>query len=110
MTELLIQRPDDSREYDSTIVRFSEDEEYNTANINPRSFRNANNPMIEAVKSWLSSKLKISRRNMYRNTYRRSRGYYTPSWEQPKDDIKEGEQFAYNITLEKKDIWSTSIK
>jgi hypothetical protein len=55
--------------------------------------------MIEAVKSWLSSKLKISRRNMYRNTYRRSRGYYTPSWEQPKDDIKEGEQFAYNIYI-----------
>ncbi len=99
MTELLIQRPDDSREYDSTIVRFSEDEEYNTTNINPRNFRNANNPMIEAVKSWLSSKLKISRRNMYRNTYRRSRGYYTPSWERPKEDVREGEQFAYNIYI-----------
>ena len=36
---------------------------------------------------------------MYRNTYRRSRGYYTPSWEQPKEDIKEGEQFAYNIYI-----------
>ena len=97
MTELLIQRPDDSREYDSTIVRFSEDEEYNTSTINPRQFRRANNPMIEAVKSWLSSKLRISRKNMYRN--RRSRGYYTPSWEEQKDDIKEGEQFAYNIYI-----------
>ena len=100
MTELLIQRPDDSREYDSTIVRFSEDEEYNTSTINPRQFRRANNPMIEAVKSWLSSKLKVSRRNLYRNTYHgRSRGYYTPSWEDKKDDIKEGEQFAYNIYI-----------
>jgi hypothetical protein len=67
MTELLIQRPDDSREYDSTIVRFSEDEEYNTANINP-----------------LGNNLKMI--------------------------LKKENNSHIIFTLEKKDIWSTSIK
>tara|TARA_R110002020_G_scaffold456355_1_gene672751 strand:+ start:3524 stop:4786 length:1263 start_codon:yes stop_codon:yes gene_type:complete len=100
MPELLIQRADDSRDYDSTVVRFSEEEQYSTVNINPRSYRNANNPMIEAIKVWLSGKLRISRKNIYRNSYRRSRGYYTPSWEQDDTtEIQEGQQFAYNIYI-----------
>ena len=102
MPELLIQRADDSREYDSTIVRFSDDEVYDTVTINPRSYRRANNPMIEAIKVWLKGKLNVSRANLYRRSYRnrRARGYYTPSWQQPKEEEpKEATEFAYNIYI-----------
>ena len=79
MPELLLQRPDDSREYDSTLVRLNDESEYTTATLYPSHYRRATNPMIEAIKEWLMGKLKVGRKNLYKQTWRaRQRGYYTP--------------------------------
>ena len=56
--------------------------------------------MIEAIKMWLNSKLKVSRANLYRKSYRktRPRGYYTPSWQQEQEP-KEAVEFSHNIYI-----------
>mgnify|MGYP003654920732 FL=1 len=64
MPELLLQRPDDSREYDSTLVRLNDESEYTTATLYPSHYRRATNPMIEAIKEWLMGKLKVGRKNL----------------------------------------------
>jgi len=75
MTELLLRRPDDSGEYDSTLVLLNDESGYKTDSLYPSHYRRANSPMIEAIKVWLKKKLNVSRRKMYN---RRNRGYYTP--------------------------------
>ena len=80
MPELIIHRPDDSREYDSTMVRFDEETEYNTVPLHPTRYRNTVNPILESIKQWLMGKLKMSRRTLYNKSYR---GYYTPEKSSP---------------------------
>ena len=77
MPEILLRRPDDSGEYDSTLVRFVDENSYETVTLYPTHYRNATNPMIEAIKVWLIGKLRVSRRSLYRNTWKQTqRGYY----------------------------------
>lgn len=80
MPELIIHRPDDSREYDSTMVRFDEETEYNTVPLHPTRYRNTVNPILESIKQWLMGKLKMSRKTLYNKSYR---GYYTPEKSSP---------------------------
>ena len=68
MTELLLRRPDDSGEYDSTLVLINDEAGYKTDSLYPSHYRRANSPMIEAIKVWLKKKLNISRRNIYNRT------------------------------------------
>ena len=72
MPELLLQRADDSGQYDSTLVRFQGETTYTSVTLYPRQYRNTNNPMMEAIKNWLTGKLQISRRNLYRSGNRQS--------------------------------------
>jgi hypothetical protein len=76
MPELLIRRPDDSGQYDSTMIRFGEEGHYQTVTLYPTRYRSAVNPLIESIKIWLMGELKMSRKNLYNRTYRR--GYYRP--------------------------------
>lgn len=91
MPEILLRRPDDSGEYDSTLVRFVDENSYETVTLYPTHYRNATNPMIEAIKVWLIGKLRVSRRSLYRNTWKQTqRGYYTPESEvveKPKNEF-----------------------
>jgi len=73
MTELLLRRPDDSGEFDSTVVRIGDEALYRTETLHSTGYRTANNPVIESIKQWLKGKLNISRRRRYH------RGYYTPT-------------------------------
>jgi len=98
MPELNIKRPDDSGEYDSTLVLFKEETSYRVETISPTAHRRANNPMIEAIKAWLTGKLRISRRQIYGDSWRRNRqgrGFYTPI-EPEKPEVKE---FSHTITI-----------
>jgi hypothetical protein len=75
MTELLLRRPDDSGEYDSTLVLLNDESGYRTETLYPSHYRRANSPMIEAIKVWLKNKLSLSRKKMYNRV---NRGYYAP--------------------------------
>tara|TARA_R110000824_G_scaffold153041_1_gene324543 strand:- start:1023 stop:2237 length:1215 start_codon:yes stop_codon:yes gene_type:complete len=79
MTELLLRRPDDSGEYDSTLVLINDEAGYKTDSLYPSHYRRANSPMIEAIKVWLKKKLNISRRNIYNRGRTTTRGYYSPT-------------------------------
>lgn len=104
MPEVLLRRPDDSGEYDSTLVRFQDEKTYSSITLHPRHYRNANNPMIEAIKVWLTDRLKISRRNLYRTSYRsnsrNTRGYWTPkAVELEKIEQPKAVEFSHVITV-----------
>jgi len=105
MPELLLQRADDSGQYDSTLVRFQGETTYSSHTLYPRHFRNATNPMMEAIKTWLKDKLKISRKNLYRKSWhgnsRNSRGYYTPAHLLEAEDTEPTKtvEFSHVITI-----------
>ena len=101
MPELLIKRTDDTGTFDSTLIRFEDEEKYEEVMLYPTHHRRANNPTIEAIKLWLMGKLKVSRKSLYRNTWRnRKRGYYTPiSQPAEKPVIKPAEEFSHAIYI-----------
>ena len=49
MPRILIERADDTRTYEETYLRFSDSESMSEVKLNPRQYRRANNPMIEAI-------------------------------------------------------------
>tara|TARA_R110000824_G_scaffold283218_6_gene471594 strand:- start:400 stop:1644 length:1245 start_codon:yes stop_codon:yes gene_type:complete len=101
MPEVLLRRADDSGDYDSTLIRFANETTYETVTLYPTHYRRANNPMIEAIKVWLTGKLKISRKSMYRQTWRennRDRGFYTPEEKVEPEPVKAIE-FSHTIYI-----------
>ena len=98
MVRLLIERADDTKSYEETYIRFSDNEKNTEEKIYPRHHRRANNPIIESIKDWLKGKMNISRQKLYRRSYNRSRGYYTPSWQQENEE-KPVNEFSYNIYI-----------
>lgn len=103
MPELLLQRADDSGQYDSTLVRFQGETTYTSVTLYPRQYRNTNNPMMEAIKSWLTGKLQISRKNIYRKSWhsnsRNSRGFWTPNAEEEEEEQPKTVEFSHVITI-----------
>ncbi|QDP53562.1 MAG: hypothetical protein GOVbin556_26 [Prokaryotic dsDNA virus sp.] len=105
MPELKIKRADDSGEYDSTLVLFGGETSYRTETISPTMYRKANNPMIEAIKVWLAGKLKITRKHIYGESWRRNRrhrGFYTPNTgfvQQPEENKPEVNEFSHTISI-----------
>ena len=82
---------------------FGGETSYRTETISPTAHRRANNPMIEAIKTWLTGKLRISRKHIYGDSWRRNRhrrGYYTPVSqtirEEPKPEVNE---FSHTISI-----------
>ena len=99
MPEILLKRPDDSGEYDSTLVMFKNEDSYETVTLRPQMFRQANNPMIESIKVWLTNKLKVSRKSLYQKSWNRNqRGFYTPRNDDPVE-INEPVGFSHVITI-----------
>jgi hypothetical protein len=98
--ELIINRADDSGEYDSTIVRFGEESHYYTYTISPRGYRTSINPVIECIKQYLLQELKITRKAQYNRSYRRNRGYYAPTKKDFSHLINIGEE-GYPILFNK---------
>tara|TARA_R110001583_G_scaffold117510_1_gene268639 strand:+ start:3260 stop:4525 length:1266 start_codon:yes stop_codon:yes gene_type:complete len=100
MPRILIERADDTRTYEETYLRFSDSESMSEVKLNPRQYRRANNPMIEAITVWLNTKLGLSRKNIYNKTYRRSssrtRGMY-PILESEKPKINT--EFSHSIYI-----------
>ena len=80
MPELIINRPDDTNEYDSTLVRLNEENSYCTETIHTRYHRNHSNPVISSIKDWTMTTLGMVRKKQYRNTYWGNRGYHNPTY------------------------------
>jgi hypothetical protein len=107
MPELLIQRPDDTGEYDSTLVRFGDELSYKTETIHSRGYRRTSNPMIESIKNWLMGKLQLHRRGMYKQTWNRTqtrnrirrRGFHTPRNQEVDVIDKSPVEFRYMIHI-----------
>ena len=99
MPEVLLRRPDDSGEYDSTLVMFKDETTYDSVTLYPQHYRRANNPMIEAIKVWLVGKLKIDRKSLYRKSWnkRNQRGYYSPVEEEVEEP--KAVEFSHVITI-----------
>ena len=99
MVRLLIKNADDTNTFQETYVRFSENGKNEEVKLYPQQYRRANNPIIESINDWLKGKLNISRKKLYRNSYRKSRGYYTPSWQQQTEVDKSTNEFSYNVYI-----------
>lgn len=81
---------------------FGGESTYTTDTISPSAYRRANNPMIEAIKTWLTGKLRISRKHIYGDSWRKNRqrrGFYTPSREEVEAEKPEVKEFSHTITI-----------
>ena len=93
MYELRLESADDSSNYSTTFIRINDKDNYETVRISPRGYRTANNPMIEAIKQWLTRKLGVKRDSMYRKSWRANSHWVNA------ERKKETVEFTHNIYI-----------